>query len=345
MAFVPVFSLQSQRVCDGSISKSPLRGWKLSKNYRPLRATRVLTMSQDSEGSSGIPNQNDNDDSSLEQASEGKPGSSKFPKLYDAWFEPESELAVRACESIVSAYNKGVRAMELQWPTVPNLEEISAGTLLNFEFGKQAARALGMGAPSEYQLVKRYLASFSNVYWAQRIASARVFDESTIWVVSTDSISKSPTAETLASRRIRLSTMRNIQKEPIGDSDVIIIMDPRFTDTWKKGLKARPPKGTVIFLNSQFNESYSLTGPRNGVLKEIETVFFLKRVTRGYVFCEYPGPWTACLETPGLDIEILQSFDSTPTLREVSNIVRQESNKRYGAFYNDRYVRGFGGRL
>lgn len=345
MAFVPVFSPQSQWTHNESILRTPRRGRKLCKKKTPSRAACALAMSQNSGGPEKISDQSEDAESSLEQKPDNNSEVSKFPKLYDAWFEPESELAVRACESITSAYDKGIRAMELQWPVVPNLEEISAGTLLNFEFGKQAARALGMGAPSEYQLVKRYLASFCNVYWAQRLASANVFENKTIWVVSSDSISKAPAAEVLSSKGIRLSTMRNIQKEPVKDDDVIIVIDPRFTDTWKKGLKSRPPNGVVLFLNSQFNESYSLTGPRNGILKEIQTVFFLKRVTRGFVFYEFPGPWTACLETPELEIEILQSFDSTPTLREVSNVVRLESNKRYGAFYNDRYVRGFGGRL
>lgn len=302
-------------------------------------------MSENSAQSSESPSEDESKNSSPQQTPEDESRFPKFPKLYDAWFEPESELAARACESITSAYDEGIRAMELQWPVVPNLEEISAGTLLNFEFGKQAARALGMADPSQYQLIKRYLASFCNVYWAQRIAAARVFEGNTIWAVSTDSISKAPATDVLASQRIRLSTMRNILNEPVAENDAIIIMDPRFTDTWTKALKARPRNGTVIFLNSQFNESYSLTGPRNGALKEIQTVFFLKRVTRGYVFREFPSSWMACLETPEMDIEILQTFDSTPTLRQVSNIVRQESNKRYGAFYNDRYVRGFGGRL
>lgn len=273
------------------------------------------------------------------------PNDSKFPKLYDAWFEPESELATRACESISRAHDDGIRVMELQWPVVPNLEEIAAGTLLNFKFGKQAALALGMDAPSQYQLVKRYLASFGNLYWVFRIASARVFSDCTVWAVSTDNISKAPAVEVLARHNIRVSTLRGLSKESISENDVIIIMDPRFTDVWKKGVQLRPSNGTVIFLNSQFNESYTLTGPRNGILKEIQTILFLKRVTRGYVFREYPGLWMACLETPELDIEILQTFDSTPTLRQVSNIVRQESNNRFGAFYNDRYVRGFGGRL
>lgn len=103
--------------------------------------------------------------------------------------------------------------------------------------------------------------------------------------------------------------------------------------------------GTVVFLNSQFNETYGLTGPRRGIMKGTEAVYFLKRITRGYVFYSYPGPWKAYLEKPDMSVELLREYDTQPTLKEAAKIVREESNRRYGGLNNDRYVKGFGGRL
>lgn len=236
--------------------------------------------------------------------------------------------------------------MELQWPTVPNLEEIAAGTLLNFEFGKQVAADLGMASTEDYPLIKRYLAQFCNLYWAKKVSQAPPFRERTVWVLSTDAVSKTRAEPTLGN--VRLASLRNPPKKgEVGPDDVVVILDPRNTSVWVKGAKMLPEggQGAVVFLNSQFNETYGLTGPRNGVLKGTEPVYFLKRVTRGYVYRSFPGDWIAYLEKPDLSVEVVGQFEGLPKLSEVAKVVREVSNNRYGGFYNDRYVRGFGGRL
>lgn len=53
---------------------------------------------------------------------------------------------------------------------VPNLEDIAAGMLLNFEFGKLVAPEFGMDTNADYPLVPRYLAQFCNLYWAKQMA-------------------------------------------------------------------------------------------------------------------------------------------------------------------------------
>ncbi|CDF35649.1 unnamed protein product [Chondrus crispus] len=269
-----------------------------------------------------------------------------MPKLYDAWFEPDHELASQACCAVDRAYSSGVRKMELQWPTVPNLEEIEAGTKLNFEFGKQVSRNLGMATQSDYPLIKRYLAQFCNLYWAKRIASCESFRDRTVWALSCDDVSKNRAEGYL--ENVRPGSVRNPPKKgEIGKDDVVMILDPRDTSAWVKGAKLLPQggEGVVVFLNSQFNETYGLTGPRNGVLKGTEPVYFLKRVTRGYVFRSFPEPWLAYLEKPDMSVEVVGEFEKLPKLSEIAKVVREVSNNRYGGFYNDRYVRGFGGRL
>lgn len=266
-----------------------------------------------------------------------------FPKLYDAWFGPDHELSNQMRGAIEQAYSAGIRSMELQWPVVPNLEEIAAGTLLNFEFGKQIAADIGMSAQADYPLIKRYLASFCNLYWVKNLAQTAPFRDRTVWAVFSDGVSKTRAEGNI--KNVTLASMRNMPQP--GENDVVVIVDPRGDDAWKMGMKLRPKgsDGVIIFLNSQFNESYGLVGPRRGPLKDIESVYFLKRLTRGYAFFSYPGPWRACLEKPDLSIEELKDFEKEPKLREIAAVVREESNRRYGGFYNDRYVRGFGGRL
>lgn len=104
------------------------------------------------------------------------------------------------------------------------------------------------------------------------------------------------------------------------------------------------PESPLIFLNSQFNETYGLCGPRNGPLKGTEPVYVLRRVTRGYVFRSYPGKWQAVLECPDCSCEVLNTYDYVPRLNEVAKLVRETSNNRFGVT-NDRYAKGFGGRL
>ncbi|CAN8073498.1 unnamed protein product [Agarophyton chilense] len=263
-----------------------------------------------------------------------------FPRLYDAWFPPH-ELRDQMQASVTAAVEDGCRLLELQWPVVPNLEEIAAGTLLNFEFGKFVSRVLGMDQPKDYMLIKRYLAAFCNLYWSLCVAQAPCFRERVVWALSTDGVSKAAAESRL--KNVRVGSMRNPPE--IGEDDVVVVVDPRVNEVWKRGAKLRPKNGYTVFLNSQFNENYGLTGPRRGPLKVTQVAYMLKRVTRGYVFYAYPGPWRACMEKPDLQVEELIQFEKEPKLRDIASVVRLESNKRYGGFYNDRYVRGFGGRL
>lgn len=272
---------------------------------------------------------------------DGASSATPFPQLYEAWFGPGHELATQMRTSVTAAVSSGARALELQWPVVPNLEEISAGTLLNFEFGKMVAEEFGMASAADYSLIRRYLASFCNLYWVKQVAAAEPFRNRTVWALSSDSVSKARAVDRLGN--VRVGSLRKPPETSPGD--VVVIIDPRYNESWQKGMRLRPEDGFVVFLNSQFNESYGLTGPRRGSLSETVPVYFLKRVTRGYAFRAFPGPWRACLEKPDLSVEELKTFDKEPKLRDIAAIVRGESNNRYGGFFNDRYVRGFGGRL
>ena len=92
-------------------------------------------------------------------------------------------------------------------------------------------------------------------------------------------------------------------------------------------------------LNNAYSTSYDL-GNKQGY----EEAYYLKRISKGWVFRSYPGPWQAYLERPDGSVELLKSYKTKPALRECSNLVREESFKRF-AIGNDRWTQGFGGRL
>jgi hypothetical protein len=72
-----------------------------------------------------------------------------------------------------------------------------------------------------------------------------------------------------------------------------------------------------------------------------EEAYFLKRISKGWIFRTFPGPWRAYLEKPDGGCELLGSYDTKPELGEVAKMVREESFKRF-AVGNDRW---FDGRL
>lgn len=348
MAFVAPLHLCSTASFASGPAISSLRARRRSPPLAPSRfgiARAPATCCASDNGKSRESESDSDRDSENEVTGDGSSSDVVFPTLYDAWFKPGLQLSEQARDAVVRAYAAGVRDMELQWPVVPNVEEISAGTLLNFEFGRQAADDLGMRDDGQYQLIKRYLASFCNVWWAIELSKAPVFAGRTIWVLSTDGVSRSAVQ---APDNVKFASLR--APPAAGDmrsDDVVVVLDPRFNEVWKKAatLKAKGDDAVLIFLNSQFNETYGLTGPRFGKLRDVTPVYFLKRVTRGYVFYSYAGQWRACMERPDMTIEEVERFEQMPKLRDVSNAVRVVSNARYGGLNNDRYVRGFGGRL
>lgn len=72
--------------------------------------------------------------------------------------------------------------------------------------------------------------------------------------------------------------------------------------------------------------------------------YYLKRISKGWIFRQFPGNWEAFLEKPDGTVELLKSYRTKPSLNEAATFVREESFRRY-AINNDRWTTGFGGRL
>lgn len=178
------------------------------------------------------------------------------------------------------AHTCALRAVELQCPVGPNLEEICAVTLQNFEVGKQAARSLGISSGYDLKLVKRYLYTFCNLYWVKQLDDAQELRGSTMWEVITDAVSKMPAEEALNRRNVRLATFR--RPSEMGPGDMIVIIDPRLDDVWKKGMRLYLASqadgdgdagGMLIFMNSQLNERYGLAGWHRGKLSSVTVAY------------------------------------------------------------------------
>ncbi|KAJ1619524.1 hypothetical protein T492DRAFT_603315, partial [Pavlovales sp. CCMP2436] len=73
-------------------------------------------------------------------------------------------------------------------------------------------------------------------------------------------------------------------------------------------------------------------------------VFYIKRISKGWVYRAFPGKWSGYVEKPNGLVELVAEYDQRPALRTVAEAVRSCSYKKYG-IYNDRYAKGFGGRL
>jgi hypothetical protein len=189
--------------------------------------------------------------------------------------------------------------MEVNFPPVPNVEEVRFGTPLNQRFGKttvgQDLQVVGGYKPGSE--LSRDLIAYSNVYWATKLASS--FGGKPVGL--------------LTAERVNISFCKSI------------------------GVISRTNAPFVI-LNNAYSTSYDL-----GNTKGFEEVYYLKRISKGWIFRSFPDKWQAYVERPDETCELLKEFATKPSLRDVAFLVRAESFKRY-AIFNDRWSPGFGGR-
>mmetsp|Transcript_30410 Transcript_30410/g.74119 ORF Transcript_30410/g.74119 Transcript_30410/m.74119 type:complete len:224 (+) Transcript_30410:1421-2092(+) len=166
----------------------------------------------------------------------------RVPPLYAAWFEESGELRAAVLSAIAVAAQDGTRTMEVQFPCVPNVDEVAFGTALNQQFAIEISAALGMTAKGKYAQCRRYLVSFANLYWALAIASS--FSDRTVWLVSTDSVSKRDAVEFVPNAK--LASITRIKPSEIAPTDVVIVMDPGPTDLWRRAAKLRVGEDTSL---------------------------------------------------------------------------------------------------
>lgn len=104
------------------------------------------------------------------------------------------------------------------------------------------------------------------------------------------------------------------------DNECIICVNPGGEEQWERLVSAHvSPSSTFVMLNNAYSTSYDLGNKRG-----YEEAYYLKRISKGWVFRAFPGNWEAYIEKPDGSVELLQSYKTKPLLREVATLVRDE---------------------
>eukprot|EP00977_Amphora_coffeiformis_P015759 scaffold4707_cov164-Amphora_coffeaeformis.AAC.33 len=269
-------------------------------------------------------------------------GGKGVPKLYDGWIN--EQIAKQARTAVGKAVAAGKKKIEVNFPPVPNVDEVKFGTPMNQKFGKNVV-AKDLGVPGGYRPgsnVSRQLIAFSNMYWAKQIAPALAgspMGGNTVSVLTAEPV---PFREI---KKIGVSAVGTVSQGPIGGKDAnengaVIVVNPGGEETWDKIYsRFANPSAPFLVLNNAYSTTYDL-----GNKKGYEEAYYLKRISKGWVFRQFPGNWEAYIERPDGSVELLKTYRTKPPLNEVATLVRDTSFKRY-AINNDRYAKGFGGRL
>ena len=264
-------------------------------------------------------------------------GGKEMPALYKGWFD--EQIAKQASTAVGKAVSAGKRKIEVNFPPVPNVEEVRFGTPLNQKFGK-AVVGKDLSVKGGYMPgsnLSRNLIAYSNMYWAKKIAPALgggPMGGSKVAVLSAepvyfDEIKNSGVGKTgpLNSRSLSANS---------DDDGPLIAINPGGEETWDRIYNTCGSPPCLVILNNAYSTTYDLGNKRG-----YEEAYYLKRISKGWVFRAFPGPWQAYLEKPDGKVELLESYRNKPSLKEVATLVREESFRRF-AINNDRW---FAGRL
>lgn len=271
-------------------------------------------------------------------------GGKDIPKLYDGYFN--SQIAKQLATAVSRATSNNIKKLEINIPPVPNLDEVRFGTPLNRKFGINII-SKELNIPGGYvpgSDLSRQQVAFANMYWA-KIVSANVGWKKQVTVLSSEPV----TYNQIRSKGdiSRIGPLQPSMSSRFTEGNAVdacyIIINPGAEETWERlraSYKCNTSKsGPFIVLNNAYSTTYGL-GNKAGY----EEVYYLKRISKGWIYRTYPGPWMAYLEKPDLTLELLQTYTNKPQLNEVAKLVRDESFRRF-AINNDRWSKGFGERL
>ncbi len=220
--------------------------------------------------------------------------------------------------------------------------KVRFGTPLNKKFGQSiVAKDLSLkGGYYPGSDISRQQVAYANIYWAKQIAGAvgGGMMGKPVTVVSSE-----PVSYDLIRNKGAISKMGPLRTIGAmkGDAAALIAVNPGGEETWDRLRQASmsSKSAPLVVLNNSYSTSYGLGNQRN-----FEEAYYLKRISKGWVYRAFPGPWKAYLEKPDGSVELMQTYKTKPQLNEVATLVREESFKRY-AINNDRWSPGFGERL
>jgi hypothetical protein len=216
-------------------------------------------------------------------------------------------------------------------------------TPLNQKFGKTiVAKDLSVtGGYFPGSDIARQQVAYANIYWAKQIANSvggGVLGGKPVTVLSSEPVSYDQIKNkgSIASMGpLRMGGGRGGGNDKDGAAALIAI-NPGGEEIWDRLRQTltKSNKSPFVVLNNAYSTTYGLGNQRN-----YEEAYYLKRISKGWIYRAYPGPWKAYLEKPDGSCELLKSYKTKPQLNEVAEIVRDESFKRY-AINNDRWMSG-----
>lgn len=269
-------------------------------------------------------------------------GVKDIPKLYEGYFD--NQIAKQSSAAVGAAISNGKTRIEVNFPSVPNLEEVRFGTPLNKRFSKTiVAKDLKVkGGYFPGSDISRQQLSYANMYWAKQISgsvSGSVLGAGgkSVTVLSAEPMDYDTIQSTGAMNRIApIRTGLGSGNKKDTPSEACIVINPGGEETWDR-LRSSLTKNNnspFVVLNNAYSTTYGLGNKRN-----YEEAYYLKRITKGWIYRSYPGPWKAYLEKPDGTTELIKTFTTKPELRVCAELVREESFKRY-AINNDRWMSG-----
>jgi hypothetical protein len=208
----------------------------------------------------------------------------------------------------------------VNFPPVPNVEEVRFGTPLNQKFGTSViAKDLKVkGGYKPGSELSRQLIAYSNIYWAKKLAGAAKGSKSVGVLTSEPVIFSNLKGMGNLSRSGKVMSEKARQEARNGEC--VICINPGGEETWDRLVAAHTtPSSTFVVLNNAYSTSYDLGNKRG-----YEEAYYLKRISKGWVFRSFPGNWEAYIEKPDGSTELLESYKSKPLLREVAALVRDE---------------------
>jgi hypothetical protein len=214
---------------------------------------------------------------------------------------------------------------------------------MNQKFG-QSIVASDLGFKGGYKPgsdISRNLIAYSNIYWAKKIAAACRGGPlgGPVCVISSEPVNFGSIAKLGDLSRTGAIGSQGTRQNA-RNKECIICVNPGGEETWDRLESAYGSPGSpFVILNNAYSTTYELGNKRG-----YEEAYYLKRISKGWVFRAFPGPWSAYLERPDGTVELLKTYRQKPLLRDIATLVREESFKRY-AINNDRWTPGFGERL
>lgn len=267
-------------------------------------------------------------------------GGTDIPKFYKSWFD--DQIVKQASTAVQKAIAAGNKKIEVNFPPVPNVEEAKFGTSLNQKFGttivaKELKIAGGYTPGSD---IARNLIAYSNVYWAKKIAPAvggGLLGGRPVSVITPEQVN----IKQIQSRgdMSQILSLQMNRGQEVKKGGALIAINPGGEETWDRIQSTFGDASPMVVLNNAYSTTYGLGNKRG-----YEEAYFVKRISKGWIFRCFPGPWKAYLEKPDGSCELLETYSSKPELNVVAKLVRDESFSRY-AINNDRWFPGQGQRL